>query len=349
MNRRNIWKRPPSYCGYHSNKRVLQTFAVMAQGLAVIVNNPTFAKRLIDLSSLLRYRSSDRGHADVQFFVGIVFEDLLSVREEAGNGDHTELEAALNQLQDDVSKLSDLIRNDVPITPWEESVDRSVARLFQNTEAIRIIYRRTVEDLRREKKKLETIGVKLLTADTTGSERARMELRERRIAAYCSLREQAVTVLEDILDELQVLMELARNAPALAGWANRRLHVKRLADFYVRPIQSQRQRERLEGQLAYIIRSAEKSSESVKAWNAALYGSENTVPESEAETQAAVVDSTETVNGHEGMRKDFVIQTKSDFESGLAENKYGKGEHNECRKQSSERVPSGGKTGTCSS
>ena len=326
MNRRNIWKRPPPYGGYHSNKRVLQIFAVMAQGLAVIVNNPMFAKRLIDLSSLMRYRSGDRSHADVQFFVGIVFEDLLSVREEAGNGDHTELEAALNQLEDDVSKLSDLIRNDVPITPWEESVDRRVARLFQNTEGIRTIYRRTVEDLRREKKKLETIGVKLLTADTTGSERARMELREHRIAAYCSLREQAVTVLEDILDELQVLMELARNAPALAGWANRRLHVKRLADFYVRPIQSQRQRERLKGQLAYIIRSAEESSGSVKAWSAALYGSENTVPELEAETRAAVADSTETVNGHEGMRKDFAVQTKSGFQSDLAENKYGKGE-----------------------
>ena len=349
MNRRNIWKRPPPYGGYHSNKRVLQIFAVMAQGLAVIVNNPMFAKRLIDLSSLMRYRSGDRSHADVQFFVGIVFEDLLSVREEAGNGDHTELEAALNQLEDDVSKLSDLIRNDVPITPWEESVDRRVARLFQNTEGIRTIYRRTVEDLRREKKKLETIGVKLLTADTTGSERARMELREHRIAAYCSLREQAVTVLEDILDELQVLMELARNAPALAGWANRRLHVKRLADFYVRPIQSQRQRERLKGQLAYIIRSAEESSESVQAWNAVLYGGENTAPELEAGAQAAVADGMETVNGHEGMRKDFAIQTKSDLESDLAENKYGKGEHYECRKQSSERVPPGGKTGTRSS
>lgn len=348
MNRRNIWKRPPSYCGYHSNKRVLQTFAVMAQGLAVIVNNPTFAKRLIDLSSLMRYRSCDRGHADVQFFVGIVFEDLLTVREEAGNGDHTELEAALKQLEDDVSKLSDLIRNNAPVAPWEEGVDRRVARLFQNTEGIRTIYRRTVEDLRREKKKLETIGVKLLTADTTGSEPARMGLRERRIAAYCSLREQAVTVLEDILDELQVLMELARSVPALAGWVNRRLHVKRLADFYVRPIQSQRQRERLKGQLAYIIRSAENSSESVKAWNVALYGSENTVLELE-ETQAAVADSTETVNGHEGMRKDFAIQTKSDFQSDLAENKYGKGEHYECRKQSSERVPLGGKTGTRSS
>ena len=127
------------------------------------------------------------------------------MREEAGNGDHTELEAAINQLEDDVSKLSDLLRNDVPITPWEESIDRRVARLFQNMEGIRIIYRRTVEDLRREKKKLETIGVKLLMAETTGTERARMELRERRMAAYCTLREQAVTVLEDILEELQVL------------------------------------------------------------------------------------------------------------------------------------------------
>ena len=96
MNRRSrhIWKRPPPYGGYRSNKRVLETFAVMAQGLAVLVNKPEFAKRLSDLSSLLRYRSNDSGHADVQFFVGIVFEDFLTVREEAGNGDHTELEAA---------------------------------------------------------------------------------------------------------------------------------------------------------------------------------------------------------------------------------------------------------------
>lgn len=330
MKRRNIWKGPPSYGGYRSNKRVLRTFAVMAQGLAVIVNNPTFTKRLIDLSSLMRYRGGDRSHADVQFFVGIVFEDLLSVREEAGNGDHTELEAAINQLEDDVSKLSDLLRNDVPITPWEESIDRRVARLFQNMEGIRIIYRRTVEDLRREKKKLETIGVKLLMAETTGTERARMELRERRMAAYCTLREQAVTVLEDILEELQVLTGLARSVPALAGWANRRLHVKRLADFYVRPIQSQRQRERLKGQLAYIIRSAEELSESVQAWNAVLYGSENTAPELEAGAQAVVVDGMETVNGHEGMRKDFAIPTKSDLESDLIETKYGKGEHYEC-------------------
>ena len=53
-------------------------------------------------------------------------------------------------------------------------------------------------------------------------------------------------------------------------------------------------------------------------------------PELEAGAQAVVVDGMETVNGHEGMRKDFAIPTKSDLESDLIETKYGKGEHYEC-------------------
>ena len=272
--KKQIWKRPPSYYGYRSNKRILAVFAVMAQGLAATSDDREISERLKDLQHRLEYRIGDNGHADVQSFVSIVFDDFLDVREAMDDCDKAELESAMRLLEADIKKLTDLIREDVAVTPWDDETDRRVVKLIENTASIRTIFKRTVDDLRRMRKKCEKVSAELLTAERTGAERERLELKERRLYAYCDLREKAVKSLEDIKDELEELATLAHNTPALAGRANRHIKIKRLADFYVHPLKAQAQREKLKGELLFIIQSVDKTVEVTDEWGAVMYGKE---------------------------------------------------------------------------
>ena len=267
-----IWKRPPSYRSWRSNKRVLTVFAVMAQGLAATSDDRAISERLKDLQHRLEYRIGDKGHADVQFFVNTVFDDFLDVREAMDERDKAELESEMHLLEADIKKLTDLIREEVAVTPWDDETDRRVVKLIENTASIRIIFKRTVDDLRRMRKKCEKVSAELLTAERVGAERERLELKERRLSTYCDSREKAVKSLEDILDELEELATLAHNTPALAGRANRHIKIKRLADFYVHPLKAQAQREKLKGELLFIIQSVDKTVEGTDDWGAVMYG-----------------------------------------------------------------------------
>lgn len=277
--KKQIWKRPPSYHGYHSNKRVLAVFAVMAQGLAATSDDRAIAERLTDLKHRLEYRIGDKGHADVQFFVNTVFDDFLDVREAMDGRERSELEAALHLFETDVKKLTDLIREEVSVTPWDDETDHRVAKLIENTASIRTIFKRIVDDLRRMRKKRDKASSELLTAVQYGTDRERLALRERRLNTYCASREKAVKSLEDILDELDEIATLARNTPTLAGRANRRIKIKRLADFYVHPLKAQAQREKLKGELLFIIKSVDATDGATNDWGAVLYGEDGRTAE----------------------------------------------------------------------
>ena len=321
--KKQIWKRPPSYYGYRSNKRILAVFAVMAQGLAATSDDRAISERLKDLQHRLEYRIGDNGHADVQFFVNTVFDAFLDVREAMDDCDKAELEAAMHLLEADIKKLTDLIREEVAVTPWDDETDRRVVKLIENTASIRTIYKRTVDDLRRMRKKRDKVSAELLTAERVGAERERLELKERRLSTYCDSREKAVKTLEDILDELDELATLAHNAPALAGRANRRIKIKRLADFYVHPLKAQAQREKLKGELRFIIRSVDKTVEVTDDWGAVMYGEmQGTAasPRSAVQKGKGQTLGTEGAHAETNSRWTTTVQTDLTDESGTGAN-----------------------------
>ena len=310
--KKRIWQSPPRYYGYRSNKRILAVFAVMAQGLAATSDDRAISERLKDLQHRLEYRIGDKGHADVQFFVNTVFDDFLDVREAMDERDEAELKSAMRLLEADIKKLTDLIREEVAATPWDDENDRRVAKLLENTANIRTIFKRTVDDLRRMRKKRDKVSAELLIVERVGAERERLELKERRLSTYCDSREKAVKSLEDILDELEELAVLAHNVPALAGRVNRRINIKKLADFYVHPLKAQAQREKLKGELLFIIRSVDETVKMTDEWGAVIYGDKqgaSASPISAARKGSGQALRTEGVHAETGSRCTTTAQT----------------------------------------
>lgn len=269
MNKREIWKRPPKYHGSNDNNKALQRFATMASGLAAISDNPRIKSRLMDLQQRLQYRVRNGSNADVGYYIPAIFEDFLLLREAISSEHKTEIEIYLQQLEKDTQKLSDLVRNNVLVTPWDDSVDSRVAKLMQKNNEIRNVYRRNADYLRRMRQQLSRIETELLTMPA--GEEERLELQARRLTTYCESREKAVRTLADITAELDELISLSKSSPKLASQVNRMIKIRCLADFVVHPIKAQRQREKLKQELYYIVRSVDKSAELTATWNDVLY------------------------------------------------------------------------------
>lgn len=122
----------------------------------------------------------------------------------------------------------------------------------------------------------------------------RLENKERRSYTYCEMRGTALDVLEDVLDELSELEDTAKASPSLAGRINRLINVKRLGDFYANPIKAQKQREKLKGELLYIIQSVAKSKRYGDDWVSVMYA-DTAKPQSAVATAPSAVAATVSV------------------------------------------------------
>jgi oligoribonuclease (3'-5' exoribonuclease) len=112
-----------------------------------------------------------------------------------------------------------------------------------------------------------------MTTEQSSIEYESLKLKNKRLNTFCVSREKAIKSLEDILAELDEIKTLAHNSPALASRVNRRIKIKLIADFYVHPLKAEKQREKLKGELLYIIKSVSETDEMTKTWEPILYDS----------------------------------------------------------------------------
>ena len=268
------WKRPPTYGGIRngaSNRKVTRAFAVMAQGLAVTTTDIPVRERLKTVQRVLEYRTADKGKADIRFFINPVFDDFIALRDAMNDGEGEEIEECLTLLESDVKKLSDLIREGVAVTPWSDETNRHVLKFMQKVAVVREMFKHSEDVLRRALKRKEKAEIDLSGAKTA-SDRSRLERKVRRYTTYCASSDLAILTLEDILDELDELTDIAKKSPAMARRINSVVNLKKASDIYAHPLKAQQEREKIKEELYYIVRSLEKQNAQTEAWGAVLYG-----------------------------------------------------------------------------
>lgn len=283
--KKSPWLRPPAYHGGRSNKSVLSTFSTMVSGLAVTVHSKSASERLKTLKHRIEFQRDGANGADIGSFISIVFDDLIAVRDLDIDGSKSEFDTAVKLLEEDIDKMLSCIKEGVAAAPWSDDTDRRVVKFAVKVVALKSIHKRAYADYIRMRNIHENVK-KELEIERDERTRRRLEAKERRTYAYCDMRNTALDVLEDILDEISELEETAKSSPSLAGRINRLINVKRLGDFYASPIKAQKQREKLKNELLYIIRSIDKGDEYGKKWAAVMY-SETVVPERSTATPVA--------------------------------------------------------------
>ncbi len=267
---KNSWVNPPNYYGGRSNKRVLKTFSAMLRGLSVVMKDKHCSDRLQTILHRIEFQLDSANGPDIGFFVNAVFEDIVNIRDVEVDGTKSELASAMRLLEEDVERMLACIKEGVIITPWSDEIDKRIVKFTAKIAALKTIYKRTVSDYERVKN-VHTAVMRELSGPTDERARRRLEAKAHRSYTYLSMRATAAEVLDEILEELTQLEETAKSSPSLAGKINRIINVKKIGDFYGKPIRSQRHREKVKNELYYIIKNVENGKTFSARWSTVLY------------------------------------------------------------------------------
>lgn len=302
MNKKQTWGRQPTYRNGKHNKRALKAFSDMASGMAIIVNDRKAAERLVAIKQKIDYQLDSANGADISLYVNSVFNDFISLRDVAGDGTKDELNDAVSVLEADITVMLGLIRAKVEVTPWDEQQDKRVVRFEQKVSSVKSIYKRTSDDYKKVHTQYEQAGMALY-APNEPMIKQRLESKVKRLGAYCESRQTALSVLGRILDELTELESYAKNSPALAGRIGRLINITALADFYSRPVKSQAQREKLEGELLFIMQNVGLAFKQGNNMDEVMYGKQKSADTTVQTGDTITVQTDWSENGISGTNK----------------------------------------------
>lgn len=304
MNKKQIWKRQPNYRNGKHNKRALKAFSVMASGMAIIVNDRKAAERLVAVRQKIDYQLDSANGADISLYVSSVFNDFIALRDAAGDGTKEELNDALSALEADISVMLGLIRAKVEVTPWDEQQDKRVVGFEQKVSSIKSIYKRTADDYKKIHTQYEQVEMALY-APNEPMVKQRLESKGKRLGVYCGSRQTAMSVLGRIIDELTELESYAKNSPALAKRISRLINITVLADFYSRPVKSQAQREKLEGELLFIMQNIGIAFKQGNNMDEVMYGKQKSADTTVQTGETTTVQTDLSENGISGTNKNY--------------------------------------------
>ena len=256
MKKKSVWGSPPSYGGPGDNKRAICRLSKMCFGLSAMTsaNRSTVARRLESIGTSLRIKISIAGHKAFIFANVIdIYEDLTSLRSALCDADNAgEVEHYLNSLEANVKVLGTFLEHEIDESPMEANMNRFVRKFVSKKSAVETIERATESSLADAERKLHRLQ---LSETRTERERSRKEQKIANLKGFIKVRQSAADTLDSIVDRLNELEDTARLSPGLARRLNRLIHLKLLADFYDKPLRSQKEREALYMHLYYLAQN----------------------------------------------------------------------------------------------
>lgn len=271
MKKQSVWKYPLSYSGPRDNKQAISQLSKMCFGLSALAHGDltVVAKKIETIGVLLQIKISMAGRKAFIFAnITDIYEDLTSLRSVLCDADNEgEIEYYLNSLEKDVSLLGNFLEYEIDDSPMNANMNRSVRRFIAKKAAVETIARATKNSLIEAEKKLDRLR-RLKTSNDY--EKGRKVQKIANLSAFIKARQNAVDTLDSIVDRLSELEDTARLSPGLARRLNQLVHIKPLADFYDKPLRSQRERESLYMHLYYLVQNQIGCKENTDKLNAFL-------------------------------------------------------------------------------
>lgn len=254
--KRSNYDAPTKYGGPRDNKRAIGELSDKCFGLSAMVsaNRPAVERRLERIGTSLKIKASVAGHKAFIFANVInIDEDLAGLRSALCEGNNKgEVDHYLKSLEADIDVLGTFLEHEIGNSPMEANMSRAVRKFIIKKSAVEAIARATESSLSNAENELRR-----LTREAVNNEHE-ARCHEQRIVSLKSLikgRQSAAQALDSIVIRLNQLIDTARLSPGLARRLNRLIRLKPLADFYDKPIHSQKERETLYLHLYYLIQN----------------------------------------------------------------------------------------------
>lgn len=271
MQRDSIWNSPPPYKGPSSNKKVIKDLANMSNGLAAMATakQPSVARRLISLGdTLMIYAASAGRKAFILANVIAIYDALINLRSSLSDGGNAyETDGYLSDLESHVKVLGVFLERGVSNSPLDARLNRSVIKFIEKKAAVESIARATEHSLANAERKLCQLRK---ACGNTPREKRSIAQAIMRVSSFINARRAAVDTLSSIVDSLKELEDTARLSAGLSKRINRIIRLKPLADFYDRPVHSQRECDKLYQHLYYLIQNQIKTCGHTAEWNGVI-------------------------------------------------------------------------------